>query len=178
MKFSVREMRREELVLVIDYFVNSDSEFLLGMGADKTLLPEREEWLRKLHAEFDKPVELKEYFYILWLEDGRPVGHSNINFIKFGESAKMHLHLWHNDTRKKGRGEEFIKKSIPLYFEKFKLQNLICEPYANNPAPNKILPKIGFEFIRKYETTPGVINFLQRVNRYVLRKASFIDRNS
>jgi hypothetical protein len=27
------------------------------------------------------------------------------------------------------------------------------EPFADNPAPNKLLPKLGFKFIKRYSTT-------------------------
>jgi hypothetical protein len=45
---------------------------------------------------------------------------------------------------------------------------MYCEPYADNPAPNRVLVKTGFRFIARYRTTPGVINFEQEVNRYVI----------
>ena len=78
----------------------------------------------------------------------------------------MHLHLWQPVKRKKGIGTEFVKMSIPYYFKNFKLKKLICEPYTQNIAPNKVLQKVGFNLIKKYETIPGWINFKQLVNRY------------
>jgi len=57
---------------------------------------------------------------------------------------------------------------LPFYFRNFKLQELICEPYSLNPAANKTLVKLGFEFIKEYETTPGWINLHQKVRRYVM----------
>jgi RimJ/RimL family protein N-acetyltransferase len=48
-----------------------------------------------------------------------------------------------------------VKKSVPYFFEKLKLKVLYCEPYANNPAPNKTLFKIGSNFEKKYRTIPG-----------------------
>jgi RimJ/RimL family protein N-acetyltransferase len=85
----------------------------------------------------------------------------------------MHLHLWKSKNRKKGIGTELVRKSIPFYFENFKIEKLICEPYALNPAPNKTLEKIGFEFIKKYRTIPGSLNFEQDVNRWELTKEKF-----
>ena len=58
------------------------------------------------------------------------------------------------------------------YFN-YKLKNLFCEPYTLNPAPNRTLIKLGFDFVEEYETMPGKINFLQKVNRYVLTKEKF-----
>jgi RimJ/RimL family protein N-acetyltransferase len=80
----------------------------------------------------------------------------------------MHLHMWGHNNRRKGAGLEFIKMSLPHYFQKFRLKILYCEPYALNPAPNKTLEKTGFEFIKTYDTTPGWINFHQPTNRWCM----------
>ncbi len=173
MSLSVREMKREDIDLIVDYFINADPEFLTSMGADKNKLPDAIEWTKKLDLELKKSYTDKEFYYIIWLLDEIPVGHSNINTIAYGKTAKMHLHLWKNSKRKKGLGAEFLKKTIPFYFENFKLEKLICEPYSENIAPNKTLVKIGFEFIKKYETIPGWINFLQNVNSYELTKDQY-----
>ena len=174
MHLSVREIRKEELKLVIDYFLKSSAKYLRGMGADNAKLPSRTKWLKELNLEFGKPANQKEYYYLIWLEDDKPIGHSNINHIDFGKTAKMHLHLWQSSNRMKGMGEVFIKKSIPFYFNGFNLQTLICEPYAYNPAPNKVLPKLGFEFVKQYETIPGASNYRQQVRRYILEKDRFL----
>src|SRR5436190_1529697 len=54
--------------------------------------------------------------------------------------------------------------------ERFNLQKLVCEPCAENPAPNRVLEKLGFAFVRRYRTIPGVIAYQQDVNRYELRR--------
>lgn len=158
---------------IVDYFVSGDANFLDGMGVDPKLLPSREVWLKTLYENHQKPIEERTIFYVIWHVDGNPIGHSNINKIVYGQEAYMHLHMWQSDTRKRGLGLELLRKSIPFYFADFKLKNLYCEPYALNPAPNKTLKKLGFEFIKEYETKPGVISFLQRVNRWCLSESQF-----
>ena len=170
MKIEVREFIESDIEKIVDYFVQADSIFLKGMGAKKNKLPNRDSWIKALQLELAKPYSEKSCFYIIWLIDNQPVGHSNINHIKFGESAIMHLHLWKNGKRKSGLGLKFLKMTIPIYFEKLELQKLVCEPYSENIAPNKTLKKVGFNLIRTYETIPGPINFLQKVNRYELTK--------
>ncbi len=166
-------MLESDIEYIVDYFLDSDIEFLKAMGADKTKLPERKEWIQLLESECGKPYEEKKFYYIVWLLNNRPVGHSNINKIQFGKSATMHLHLWENQERKKGLGETFLKQSLPFFFKNIKLEKLLCEPLAGNPAPNKLLIKLGFDYIKTYETTPGWINFLQTVNSYELCKENF-----
>ena len=166
MNLSIREINNDDIPLIIDYFINADEMFLKAMGAIKSKLPSKKDWLKKLYQEIEKPNSTKEFYYVIWLLNSKPVGHSNINNIIYNKEATMHLHLWQPVKRKKGIGTEFVKMSIPYYFKNFKLKKLICEPYTQNIAPNKVLQKVGFNLIKKYETIPGWINFKQLVNRY------------
>ncbi len=176
MDLTITELPPEHFAKVVDYFIEADPRFLLGMGAEKSLLPSRESWIAALQKEYDKPLRQKELFYVQWNYEGRPIGHSNINKIEFGAFANMHLHMWDASLRQNGLGRRFVELSITEYFEKFELQYLICEPYAANPAPNKTLPKLGFEFVRSYETVPGKICFPQMVNRYELPRVVWSKR--
>jgi [ribosomal protein S5]-alanine N-acetyltransferase len=170
MKLSVREIKLKDIEKIVDYFILADSEFLIEMGADKNKLPQREAWIEKLVSEYEKSYKAKAFYYIIWLLDNQEIGHSNINNIDFGKSATMHLHLWNNEKRSDGLGMAFLRLTIPFYFMNFSLKKLICEPYSKNIAPNRVLKKLGFEFIQSYETKPGSINFYQTVNRYELKK--------
>ncbi len=173
MNISVREMLQNDIIYVVDYFVNASADFLLGMGVDKNKLPDRSDWIKKLETEFTKPVGQKEFYYIIWLLNDKPVGHSNINNIEPGNSATMHLHLWNNVSRNKSLGYEFLKLTLPYYFEKLHLSKVVCEPYSKNIAPNRLLKRFGFTLIREYETIPGWINFKQFVIRYELSRHEF-----
>lgn len=171
--FSIRDIEKNDFEKIVDYFLKADKNFLEGMGVDTTKLPRREEWLKVLSDDFKNPLKNKKFFFVIWLLDKMPVGHSNINKIVFGEEAYMHLHLWHAGARQKGIGLEFIKMTLPWYFDRFKLKKLYCEPYAFNPAPNKIMQKLGFDFIKQYETVPGWINLHQLVNMWCLDRDKY-----
>ena len=165
---AVKEIKEDNLISIVDYFLNADKDFLSGMAVDPSKLPKKEDWLKLLTEESQKTLEHKNFYYVIWLLNNTPVGHSNINKIIFGEEAYMHLHIWNASKRQKGMGLELMKMSLPFYFEKFKLKRLYCEPYAFNPAPNKTLKKLGFEFLQQYDTIPGWINTYQTVNRWCL----------
>ena len=165
---SVREISDTDFESIVDYFLKADKDFLSGMGVDISKLPKREEWLKSLSEEYQLPVINKKNFYVIWVLSNEAVGHSNINKIIYGQQAYMHIHLWHSDKRQKGLGSEFIKMSLPYYFDNFKIEKLYCEPYALNPAPNMTLSKSGFDFIEQYETVPGWLNFHQPVNKWCM----------
>lgn len=165
---SIREIEEVDFENIIDYFLKADKNFLLGMGVDPSKLPEKEKWLDLLLQDYQEPFEKKKFCYVIWLQNKIPIGHSNINKIIFGEEAYMHLHIWDTGRRQKGIGFECMKMSLPFYFEKCKLRRLYCEPSAFNPAPNRTLQKLGFEFIKQYETVPGWINLYLTVNSWCL----------
>lgn len=160
-------------IRIVDYFLQADKDFLVYMGVDIAKLPGRQEWLDILDADFALKTREKKFFYIIWLLDNQPVGHSNINKIEYANEAYMHLHLWQSPLRQKGIGLKFLQLAIPIFFDIFKLKNLFCEPSAANPAPNRALEKLGFDLIRSYHTIPGWINSYQAVNKWCLSREKF-----
>jgi len=174
---SVREAGENDLERIVDYFCNADKDFLLGMGVEPLKLPQKDEWLKLLFHESQRCLMNKKIFYVVWLFNNIPVGHSNINKIIWSEEAYMHIHMWDSSNRQNGIGVKFIELSLPHFFDNFVLKRLYCEPYALNPSPNKTLKKIGFEFLREYVTIPGWIQFEQPVNLWVLSYDRFVKRN-
>ncbi len=167
---SVREMQERDIDLITDYFLNADDAFLKKMGVDVSRVPDRKGWRELLSKQLHQSYNEKTSYCIIWQMDNKPVGHSNVNKIIFGQEAYMHLHLWNADTRKKGSGAALVKMTLPFYFRNLQLKRLYCEPNAFNPAPNKTLEKVGFKFIKKHITTPGWLNFEQPVNRWNMTK--------
>ena len=165
---TVRPALLDDYKSIVDYFLTADEAFLSGMGVDLSKLPERDKWIQMLEADHYLPLEEKQFFYMLWQVDDLPVGHCNINKIIYRQEAHLHLHLWQSHKRVQGLGVQLLTFSLPYFFEKFGLKKLYCEPMAANAAPNRTLQKIGFEFIKSYDTTPGWINRYQTVNRWCL----------
>jgi len=165
---SVREMTQSDIPLITEYWMSASDEFLSGMGVDLSKMPSREQWQEMLQQQIGQPYTEKQSYCMIWLLDGEPVGHTNINKIKYGEEAYMHLHLWKPALRKSGYGIRFVKLAIPYFFKNMQLKKLYCEPYALNPAPNKAMEKLGFRFVDTYVTTPGWLNFEQQVKLWEL----------
>jgi ribosomal-protein-alanine N-acetyltransferase len=157
-----------ELERVVNYFHDADDAALLAMGVDRSRLPTRDEWLSRLASEVELEPRDQNMCYVIWRCDGRSVGHSSMNKIIYGEEGFAHLHLWDGNERRRGFGAAFMQASIDIYIQRFSLKRVISEPYAENPGPNKLLPKLGFALVKRYRTTPGAINFEQEVNRWQL----------
>lgn len=170
MQRRIREIKPAEFDLVIHYFVDAGDDFLRGMGVEKSKLPSAESWRLMLEDDYRKPLPERQHYYVIWELDGRPVGHSNINQIFYGEEARMHLHLWQPESRRQGNGTYFVRQSVTQFFNKFELQKLYCEPYVYNPAPNHTMPKMGFELLETVHYTPGWLSFEQDVNRWIMTR--------
>jgi RimJ/RimL family protein N-acetyltransferase len=171
---AVREMKHKDAELIVRYFLDATPDFLKNMGVDRTKLPTFEDWMTIIHADLDKPIEQREFFYVMWLFGNKPIGHSNINKIVYGQEAYMHLHLWSAEKRHQGIGSSLVRLSLPYYFRNFKLNELFCEPHSLNAAPNKTLEGLGFEFVKEYETIPGWLNFHQPVKRWRMTRNGFL----
>jgi RimJ/RimL family protein N-acetyltransferase len=169
MDLEIRPFRtKEEYCQMVDYFTQSTDEFLRGMGIDPLKVPSRESWLEEVWEDHHRPGPEKDRFYLVWIYDGELVGHSSINKIQWGEEGSIHLHLWKPELRKNGIGSEFFRRSIDFYFRELGLKKVYCEPYAENAAPNKVLPRLGFTLVSTYKTIPGKTCFVQNVNRWEL----------
>ena len=172
-KLSVREIRQEDIELIINYWLNADKTFLENMGVDVSKMPTKEVWENMLSQQLHQSYHEKKSYCIIWQVDEKSVGHCNINKIIFGQEAFMHLHLWKKNIRKSGLGTELVKMTLPYFFNNMNLKILYCEPYSLNPAPNNTLKKVGFEFVKENITTPGFLNFEQKVNLWKLTGEKF-----
>ncbi len=159
---------RDEYQRMVDYFVGATDAFLAGMGVDRARLPAREAWLEAVMRDHGRPPREKERAYLAWVLDGEAIGHSSINQIAVGKQAFIHLHLWRPERRRAGLGTTFIRMCAERFARDFGLERLYCEPYAENPAPNRVVTKAGFRFVERRRCIPGPINFEQDVNRYVM----------
>jgi RimJ/RimL family protein N-acetyltransferase len=175
---SVREIQKEDIDLLIRYWLESDAAHHEGMGVDMAKIPDEKAWRLMLSKQLNQPYKAKQSYCIIWELDGKAMGHCNINPVVFGEEAFIHLHLWKSDVRKKGIGTELVKMTLPYFFKNMQLKKIYCEPYALNPAPNRTLPKLGFEFVKEYITIPGSLNFEQPVRRWELSLEKFEELHS
>ncbi|MBD0401491.1 GNAT family N-acetyltransferase [Flammeovirga sp. EKP202] len=166
MNIELRELQHHDIQDLIHYWTKSDPDYLKSLGVDLQKLPPEEGFKGMLEQQIQLPYSEKQNYALIVIFEGVSIGHVNINEIQFGDTAKMHLHLWKDESRRGGIGERMIQLALPLFFEKFELKKLICEPFAENVAPNKTLKKVGFKFIKRYTTVPGSINFEQEVNQW------------
>lgn len=173
-RVACREMEPKDVELIANYWLDSDKDYLVGLGVDLSKLPDRESLVLYLNSEINKPYKEKNSLAYTLTINEKAAGHCNLANIVFGKEANMHLHIWNEKDRKKGYGRYMVKTACRNFFNKLEIKTIWCEPYAFNPAPTKTLEKLGFEFVKKYTTVPGSLNFEQEVNRYRLDFETFL----
>ena len=174
MSLIVRELLEKDVPDIIDYWMNASAGYLRAMGADINKIPSRSVFETNLLNQLKLPYQKKSAYALIWENNGISIGHCNINKIIFAKEAYMHLHLWQKDNHQKGIGSALVKASLHYYFNNFDLQELYCEPYALNEAPNKTLSRVGFEFVQEHKTIPGTLNFEQIVKIWRMSKTRFV----
>lgn len=167
-----RLMLPAEAELIIDYFHRATPDFLAVLGVDRARLPARDAWRAHYASQFAKSVAERESLLVLWQLADTPVGFSTADKIERGARAYIHLHLTDAGYRRQGLGTAFVRATARIYFDTLGVQELYCEPYAFNVAPNLALQKEGFRYVMTHETVPGPLNFRQTVNRWLLRRKS------
>ena len=170
---SVREMQISDIPDFLKYWYDADPAYMLNMGVDINKMPPREQLYQMLLEQLNTPIENRRSCCVVWENDGEAIGHSNTNPTTYGDEAKMHLHLWSPEKRKKGMGTELVRMTLPYYFKNLKLKTLWCEPYALNAAPNKTLEKVGFTLVKEYFGVPSFISFEQPVKQWRMLHADF-----
>ena len=171
-----RELEERDIPNIKSYWLDSDPEHLKGMGVDLKKIPSTENLEMMLQNQLKQDYQEKKSYCIIWEIDGNAIGHCNVSDIVYGGHANMHLHIWNAKDRKRGCGIELTKMSLPYFFKNLDLDHLICEPFALNPAPNRTLEKLGFEFVKEYETIPGPLNCMQPVRRWLLTREMFEEK--
>ena len=166
-------MVEDDIEHFIRYWVEASPVHLEGMGVDVSKRPTREQIEKLVTSQLSLSMEERKAYFLTWIKNGQSVGSAHVNQIAFGEQAFMHLHLWNPENRQNGKGQELVKQSLPFFFENLNLKQLLCEPYALNPAPNKTVEKLGFEFVKQHITIPGASNFEQLVNLWKLTKERY-----
>ena len=162
----VRELRADEINLRIDYFHSASDEHLGRLGVARELLPDPVAWRSYYEGDYRRPIERRREYALAWELNGKVIGFTTADRIRYGEEAFMHLHLIDATRRDAGLGARFVALSVPRYFEALALERLLCEPNALNVAPNRTLQRAGFRYEMSHHTVPGPLNPPQVVTRW------------
>lgn len=149
---------------IVSYVVDSSPEDRERLGM--TNVPPREAMTESLLEACTTPLESARSSYLIWEVDGHPVGFSSLKGIVPGEHGGMHLHMWEAGLRGRGFGAVLFCRSAVEFHDRFRLRSIVCEPRAANPAPNRMLRRIGFPLVRTYVGASSELSAVCELNRY------------
>jgi RimJ/RimL family protein N-acetyltransferase len=117
-----------------------------------------------------RPEAERKGFALIWEIDGEPIGFSSLKNIERGKRGEMHLHMWKAAARGKGYGGKLFCLSALDFYERFALQEIVCEPKASNPMPNGMLRKVGFPLVKTYTGASSELSLVCELNSYLVTK--------
>lgn len=144
MELRVRPWVDDDVDDIVRYWMTISEDDAERMGCDLARFPSAEAYKRMLEEQLHAPTETTTAFYSMWIVNGATVGFASLKNIRFGVRGEMHLHLWDANQRGKGIGGRLFCMSAMDFFERFRVSEIVCEPSANNPHPNRMLQKVGF----------------------------------
>ena len=170
MQLTVRPFASDDIAGYVAYITEMSTAESERIGLAVDLLPPAEQMQAALAASLLEPIDRVRSFMLAWCVDGTVIGHSSVKDIVMGESGRMHLHMWRSDLRGKGYGPPLFCLAALDFYHRFDFQNIICEPKADNPMPNRMLRKIGFPLLKTYVGASSEISVVCEVNRYDIRR--------
>jgi trans-aconitate methyltransferase len=140
------------------------------MGCDLSRFPTGEEYVQILTRQFESPENQTTASYSMWLVDGIVIGFSSLKDIEYGIRGSMHLHMWDEAKRGKGLGGRLFCLSAVDFYERFLVREIVCEPSATNPLPNRMLQKVGFPLLGSRFGRSSDLGEEQQLNTYSITR--------
>jgi RimJ/RimL family protein N-acetyltransferase len=166
MELSVRALAAEDFNGFINYWLGLSQEEIERLGIAIDRMPSAAQMRSDLEAMLAAPDNGVRSFVLAWCVNGEAIGHSSLKDIVPRDSGSIHLHMWRADLRGKGHGPYlFCLAAVDLY-KRFKLKRIICELKADNPAPNRLLQRIGFPLISTRVGRSSELSTICKLNRY------------
>jgi len=166
MELTVRPLAASDFDGFIRYWLELSPAEIASMGVAVHRIPSANRVRSDLKGMVTSSYKELRRFVLAWCVNGDVVGHSSLKDIVFGNSGSIHLHLWRTDLRGKGHGAHLFCLAVVDFYKRFKLRQMICEPKADNLAPNRLLQRIGFPLIFTRVGKSSELSTVCKLNRY------------
>lgn len=166
MHLSVRALAAEDFDAFINYWLGLSQAEIERLGVAIDRLPLADRMRCELEAMLAVPANNIRSFVLAWCIDGEAIGHSSLKDIVAGDSGSIHLHMWRPDLRGRGHGPHLFCLAAVDFYERFKLKRIICEPKADNVAPNRLLQRVGFPLVSTRIGRSSELSTICKLNRY------------
>ncbi|MEO0336450.1 MAG: GNAT family protein [Pseudomonadota bacterium] len=158
MNVTVRDLDFSDIPFVLDYWYESDPNFLTGMGVDLTKLGGKEEF----HASLSKRIESSQSLpepnmsALMICEDERPVGFHTISPLTVGESGVFHAHVFDSSMRGRGIGLRSYPLACQVFMNRFSLEKILFKTPLQNKAAIRVKEKLGLKSVGEELVSFGI----------------------
>jgi RimJ/RimL family protein N-acetyltransferase len=166
MELTVRPLTAKDFGGFINYWLGLSAAEIEGMGIAIDHMPSATRMRSDLERMLTTRNNDMRTFAVAWCLNGEAIGHASLKDIVPGDSGSIHLHLWRTDLRGKGHGAHLFCLAVVDFYRRFKLRQMICEPKADNLAPNRLLQRIGFPLICTRVGKSSELSAVCKLNRY------------
>ena len=166
MELSVRPLAEKDFDDFINYWDGLSPADIERMGVAIERMPSPAKMRSDLEIMLSTPQDRAGSFVLAWCVNGQAIGHSSLKDIVPGEFGSIHLHMWRADLRGKGYGPGLFCLAVLDFYRRFNLKGIICEPKADNPAPNRLLQRIGFPLVSTRIGAGSDLGVICELNRY------------
>ena len=166
MELSVRPLAEKDFDDFINYWDGLSPADIERMGVAIERMPSPAKMRADLEIMLSTPQGSARSFVLAWCVNGEAIGHSSLKDIVPGEFGSIHLHMWRVDLRGKGYGAGLFCLAVLDFYQRFHLKRMICEPKADNPAPNRLLQRIGFPLVSTRIGAGSDLAVICELNRY------------
>jgi [ribosomal protein S5]-alanine N-acetyltransferase len=166
MELSIRPLAAQDFDGFINYWLGLSPAEIERLGVAIDCLPTADRMRSDLETMLAAPDETARSFVLAWCIDGEAIGHSSLKDIVPGEFGSIHLHMWRADLRGKGRGAHLFCLAAVDFYNRFNLKRIVCEPKADNAAPNRLLQRIGFPLVSTRIGRSSELSTICKLNCY------------
>ena len=168
-RLRVRPLESGDIPAIVEYWTTATASDLERMGVDVAKLPSAAGLTSNLERLCGGGQDVTTA-YSVWRVDDQSIGYASLKNIRRGDRAEIHLHMWSAGFRGQGLGDPLFALSALDFYERFALQQIVCEPSAGNAMPNRMLQRAGYPLLG---TRMGASSELSRVcllNIYDVRR--------
>lgn len=144
---TVRDIELDDISAIVDYWHNSQPEFLESIGVEISKIISRERTEMNFLAALPANRKKTDRAVLIFSVADKIVGYTNVNFGETSE-AYAHVHIMDPKYRNKGIIPTLFFKVIKIYYEKFEVGKLMLQTNVKNVKINNLLFKKNLELVK------------------------------
>ena len=143
-EISLCDIQERDIPYIVDYWHNSDDNYLHSMRVDKSKLISRDVTATKFIESIPKNRGDQSRITLVFKDGETVIAYTNVSLNADGVGYG-HVHIIKNGYKQIGFVAEFFDTAIEIFREKFHVNSLRFQTNKENRRINRYLAKLGYE---------------------------------